>query len=1848
MASTQTLTELPVIQETGMDYTSVISQIKEIIENNNNWSQNWTEFYNSEAGTLLIQLMAWICDNLAVRQDLIYNENYLATATSDDAKRRLLHQIGYSLRSKKAAIVKVALEFKNITETTIALSNCREKMDDFSSVKTSIFKFYGKDINGKSIPFEILKVNSDGVPDYIYSVYLGAGNNYYTKDKEGNELIAIQGNTVYKEFSSDTNDSPIFELEQDLDLDSVKVYDISNQNLMHIRVDNFTDLRVFNGNIPCYVVEQNENGNYQIRYPSRNLVSGENTGGLFTAGNTICVFYRTCDGSDANIPVDYMYVTESTKDETGENLDFTITNISSGYYGRDSEDLDIAVKDAPLNLITANRAVTSEDFDRILKKNSLVLKTKTFTPENMPAAFEKYFGRKIMPHEAFSMLILNKQIDSIPDSKLNYFPWTETIKSSILNEKYLFGEVELNRKISYDSNKYNNCYIKDENGNYTVTSFNNSGQYYYDSYNYDNKYYSRMLKNALVFSTSGSLYNTISNELLSDTNVMKVKIHNSEEDVLYINDITNVIGTKENLTTKNNILVQDTNASYIATRAENVIDCKKYKYLKFVLDDTHTITVNLHEDIDLPTVKEITTRLISENEASKYTEDNAIDFFEHYYLYLTNNDIKPDDSYKWEEIAADLGADSVKKAKLEKTGAGWRSIKLYHNSAESACLRRGIVELIRDAARKVLDYTAEIDYAEFLNFDEAFDEEEDPLRFKARKYRQDNSSEYENFYYDNGSLNEEKAKRFIKYFCKEEIWGNKGDCIYEINNNTRIYRFPESNRCYVIQYEEVSSQSTTNSDLMIPKFAKILEITGNSSSYFDKHEIEDALSTKQDIMYNSCFADKSLFIDLGLQQEPSENKEIEFAYLEQSKESENYYRIKIGKNIYAIRIDKETFVKMYNFYTKLSKSNNEEDNNPDNNPYIYDYFPYIGKGDLYYGLKNYVTLNYDEAEVTAFLEKFDDKPFSRRKIAEADTDLCTEEILNSVNENIKFNLGTIARMLEYAFSPLNTDKGVIYKFNSEAKVWEDLVETKLSAPEDNNSYVMGGYLRVREVKKSNYPENSVLDLHKENNLYHIGYEKDIRFELFNLGKKQDGTNVIEDELDTDSNGEVTFNISSVSGQEIAYLTSSSLYEETKINNKNTKDLIESLLGYRRKYSSGKSDYVNNINKTVDYIGEKDYARLVIKSQKMGKQGSIYFVQTSKEAKESELIYYLGLVDGFVYNYDRKNEKEYENVARSRKAYGQRRLELLIGDGSGSTSFEVSNGVNANDIKAVTNNNELEISTKENNIISANIGDIIGTSSDINYTDFSNVYISYLLSDTNRLQIDKQDNFYYTNNIALNERAKPPIIGIEGESVYYDSDRECYKIDETKSDFKVKLTLNKVDTNSFYNIVENTYSELGILPQKQTKIETNVINGVEAYGSRANLTEDEKRVVNKQVPLIITIDKLTNEINNSVPFNYDRYKEVVLAINPGKTCETTGSYIFDQFNNRIKKHTNEYLKDNCYAFVNKYYNTNDKLIISSVVSNSDTNITFYYPDDTAFDSQGDDLDITDRPSKEERALAVDMLYKLIFGTNKTNKEFYTLYPKEDMIKINGNDTIVKIISDDSEDEEYFYRPSREHSLKFIYRTFKDSTKTESKFGDYYITCENGGNDGFNDGYRFFINKTEGSVFPDKGFYLHFINDRTYEPNRNTEEDVLIEYMKKHQIIGTEFHVLKPYFKTFDIKGTVKYNANYSISDIRPKVEKALKDKYRISSVKDLDIGNSIYRSDIFKTILNLDGVEDFELEYFGYDCTNKTKYPDQKYSLNVLSNGESKIGPEFYIMSILATSNGKHGIVLEYEPKQETI
>ena len=125
----QTITELPNILTEGIDYDNTLAEMRAIIENNPNWKENWTSFYNSEAGSLLTQLMAWISDNLATKQDIIFNEMFIGTAQADKNKIRHLNQIGYSPTMAKSAKGKMHIETNNISQTDKAISDFKTLSD---------------------------------------------------------------------------------------------------------------------------------------------------------------------------------------------------------------------------------------------------------------------------------------------------------------------------------------------------------------------------------------------------------------------------------------------------------------------------------------------------------------------------------------------------------------------------------------------------------------------------------------------------------------------------------------------------------------------------------------------------------------------------------------------------------------------------------------------------------------------------------------------------------------------------------------------------------------------------------------------------------------------------------------------------------------------------------------------------------------------------------------------------------------------------------------------------------------------------------------------------------------------------------------------------------------------------------------------------------------------------------------------------------------------------------------------------------------------------------------------------------------------------------------------------------------------------------------------------------------------------------------------------------------------------------------------------------------------------------------------------------------------------------------
>ena len=362
--STQILTELPDIQQTGMDFDSVMAELQTIIRNNPNWSDNWTGFYSSEAGQMFLQLMSWICDNITTRQDVLLNESFLSTANKKKNKIRLLKQIGYQPKLSHSSQVALTIELNAVQDEDVIITPEFSATDSLVLRANRISKTTSEDINGNKITWEILPL-SNNIPDYLGGVKLKAGGTLYTTDSNDNVIYAIQGETQYKEFTSATSDGPFIDLyDENISSDSITVY-VKNGVKKCQQVSSFVSTEAMSTDYGYpYIISLNDDGSLRIRFPNKNVLNEER---LLPAGTTVSIFYRTNAGSVGNVQASTINTTNYFTTESGAKISGIIHNETAAYNGTDAEEIDSAVLNAPLTLRTLDRAVTVEDFDILLK-----------------------------------------------------------------------------------------------------------------------------------------------------------------------------------------------------------------------------------------------------------------------------------------------------------------------------------------------------------------------------------------------------------------------------------------------------------------------------------------------------------------------------------------------------------------------------------------------------------------------------------------------------------------------------------------------------------------------------------------------------------------------------------------------------------------------------------------------------------------------------------------------------------------------------------------------------------------------------------------------------------------------------------------------------------------------------------------------------------------------------------------------------------------------------------------------------------------------------------------------------------------------------------------------------------------------------------------------------------------------------------------------------------------------------------------------------------------------------------------------------------------------------------------
>lgn len=446
------------IQAAGLTYENVVSQIKQIIKDNPDYKENWSTFYSSDAGTMLVELMAWIAENISIRQDVLYNEMFMETAKEDKNKINLLKQIGCSSDLATAATVPVELEI----DTTNGLPETL----NFGTVEDNIISVNGQSTDNSNINFEFIKINSDGKPEYLSALTIDTDNNtIISKNKNDEKILLVQGTTNYEKFTSETNDGPYFDLKvNNIAYNSIRIYDENNTE--HKQLETFVDIELPTSKVPTYILERTSTNNIRIRYPNKKIIStNNNLNALFDETKSITVYYRTTDGKSGNVSAGSL-VGSTFKIN---NTTVTIKSNESGSGGKNAQTLDEAVESKPLSIKTLNRAVTAEDFDYLLKNNPSVLKSKTYSAANQPESFKEFFGRNINPQEVFSFIVMNKNFEKQKNQNYNDLQFATLNKEHVVNKEYIFNKASLNNKqgiLSFD--KENNKAIL----NVTPAEFN--------------------------------------------------------------------------------------------------------------------------------------------------------------------------------------------------------------------------------------------------------------------------------------------------------------------------------------------------------------------------------------------------------------------------------------------------------------------------------------------------------------------------------------------------------------------------------------------------------------------------------------------------------------------------------------------------------------------------------------------------------------------------------------------------------------------------------------------------------------------------------------------------------------------------------------------------------------------------------------------------------------------------------------------------------------------------------------------------------------------------------------------------------------------------------------------------------------------------------------------------------------------------------------------------------------------------------------------------------------------------------------------------------------------------------
>lgn len=330
---------MPFTKYTNLDFDQIKTSIKDYLRANS----TFTDFdFEGSNFSVLIDTLAYNTYITAFNSNMVVNESFLDSATLRENVVSLAGNIGYVPRSRTASKAQISFNVTTSTETPTL-----------------------------TLKAGIVCVGSTNDTTYTFAVPEDVTANVVDGTASFNNLNVYQGIFLTKQFQYDGSLDQRFVLNNSfIDTSTLKIY-IKKTEQDGLGIEYFLSENIFDvdKNSRIFFINEVQDEKYELRFGD-GLIGKKLGDAVGSDGTIITANYIITDGRDGNGASSFSF-SGTLETATGAVIDpgtVTITTNQSSINGGDIEPIDSIKYYAPRLYSSQYRAVTSRDYEAIIKR----------------------------------------------------------------------------------------------------------------------------------------------------------------------------------------------------------------------------------------------------------------------------------------------------------------------------------------------------------------------------------------------------------------------------------------------------------------------------------------------------------------------------------------------------------------------------------------------------------------------------------------------------------------------------------------------------------------------------------------------------------------------------------------------------------------------------------------------------------------------------------------------------------------------------------------------------------------------------------------------------------------------------------------------------------------------------------------------------------------------------------------------------------------------------------------------------------------------------------------------------------------------------------------------------------------------------------------------------------------------------------------------------------------------------------------------------------------------------------------------------------------------------------------